>query len=84
MPDHIDRLKMPQSAVDALARAVPDDVVRDIVRATTIAHSCQRRRSLGWLIGRSSGSRRAADAVSLCSVWSQNSGVGSPTRTPPE
>jgi hypothetical protein len=32
MPDYIDRLKMPQSAVDALARAVPDDIVRDIVR----------------------------------------------------
>lgn len=30
---YLNQLKMPQSAVEALARAVPDDVVRDIVRA---------------------------------------------------
>jgi hypothetical protein len=29
---YLNQLKMPQSAVEALARAVPDDVVRDIVR----------------------------------------------------
>jgi len=29
--DPIDRLRLPRSAVDALARAVPDDVVRAIV-----------------------------------------------------
>jgi hypothetical protein len=31
MPDYIDRLKMPQSAVDALVKAVGDDLVRSIV-----------------------------------------------------
>ena len=31
MTDPIDRLRMPKSAVDALAKAVPDDVVRAIV-----------------------------------------------------
>jgi hypothetical protein len=29
--EYIDRLKMPKSAVEALARAVPDDVVKAIV-----------------------------------------------------
>jgi hypothetical protein len=31
MPDYTDRLKMPQSAVDALVKAVGDDLVRSIV-----------------------------------------------------
>jgi hypothetical protein len=29
---YADRFKMPPSAIEALGRAVPDDVVRDIVR----------------------------------------------------